>query len=320
MDHKNDLQLSRLRSSRSIIADGYRLYTNSFRKIFRLSWIAGLIYAVILSFQVSHSLEMIPYFMMAMQSMASGQGLSPELISQYQAQNSISMGLSLLLLISMALLVTLAYQAFRQHRQDGVYARPAHWYTLPDMNLFGRLILTYLFFVIISVICCIPIIAGVFLIKQGTIGPISGGIAITFFLLLLAVLLLPFIYSVQKYLIDAKPSFSRRVGHDYLVGWRYWGRIFAVALIVGIITTSVSFIIELPSPILSMAYLSSQRGVAIGDPTGMPEYMSWMKYVVFILAGFIQSFVILSSFFPIYYLYGSIEASEQDRKQPNQSL
>ena len=79
-----------------------------------------------------------------------------------------------------------------------------------------------------------------------------------------------------------------------------------------------SIVTTLPSLILLAANIQSLGGTIYGDPTGMPSYMIWMNMGVFTLAGFIQAYVNLSSLFPFYYLYGSIETQKKERKDYNE--
>ncbi len=315
MEQKNDLQLFRLRTSRSIIADGYRLYTNNFRKIFHLSWIAALAFAIVMSVMASLNIELLPLNLMS----KIGQG-NQTIPGQYETQAIMRYLFMVLSVLAYVLLATMGYQALGQHRQEGTITAPAKWYSLPDMKLYSRFFVAYLL-VTFSLIVCLSLPATVcVLLVFGKIGMITGMLAFFVSILLISAILLPLIYSFQKYLFDPHPSLLGIFGRDYLTGWHYWGRIFAVTLIVSIVTTLISILIELPAPILSMAYLVSQQGVVIGDPSGMPEYMGWMKYLVFALAGFVQSFVTLSAFFPLYYLYGSIVVNEEERKQQHKDL
>lgn len=96
---------------------------------------------------------------------------------------------------------------------------------------------------------------------------------------------------------------------------RYWGGAFITLLIVLIIALTFVLITELPAVILVIAGMVSQAGALQGDPTGMPDYILWTNLVVFTLAGFIQSYVLLSSLFPFYYLCNSAKQQEKERKQ-----
>jgi hypothetical protein len=215
--------------------------------------------------------------------------------------------------------MAMSYQIFRQHSQDNAIVNPARWYSLPNMKILGRVLSVFFVLIVLNVILFAPIVAVSMLMHTHKLGTVTGSLAIFVLTFLLFAIMLPFVYSIQRYLVSQESSLKQMLWRDYLVGWSYWGRIFAVTLIVSIITVSISIFIELPAPILGLAYMNSQQGVMMGDPSGMPEYMSILRMVVFTLAGFIQSFVFISSLFPFYYLYGSIEAKEQDRKQLNKT-
>ena len=58
-------------------------------------------------------------------------------------------------------------------------------------------------------------------------------------------------------------------------------------------------------------------GVMYGDPYNMPSYIGWLSALVFLLIGFIQAYIMLSFLFPLYYMYGSIEAHEQEKNKFN---
>ena len=74
----------------------------------------------------------------------------------------------------------------------------------------------------------------------------------------------------------------------------------------------------LPAQVLSLANLQAEVGVLNGDPLGMPGYMGWLTAVVFTIAGFFQAYIHLSMLFPTYYMYGSIETQEEERRNFNQ--
>ena len=45
--------------------------------------------------------------------------------------------------------------------------------------------------------------------------------------------------------------------------------------------------------------------------------IGWLSALVFLLIGFIQAYIMLSFLFPMYYMYGSIEAHEQEKNKFN---
>ena len=130
----------------------------------------------------------------------------------------------------------------------------------------------------------------------------------------IALLLVPFAFSYTKYLVDTESRLRLVFGSSYKQGLRHWGRIFIVMLVVGIVTYACILLTELPALILYLANTQSQIGRLQGDPVGMPDYMLWMNIVVFAIAGFIQAYIFLSTLYPAYYLYGSIETEEKERQ------
>jgi len=53
MEKTEELLLQKTRSIPAVIRDGYRLYTGNFKRLFRASWIAALIYALCFAMMMS---------------------------------------------------------------------------------------------------------------------------------------------------------------------------------------------------------------------------------------------------------------------------
>ena len=70
---------------------------------------------------------------------------------------------------------------------------------------------------------------------------------------------------------------------------------------------------EEESPAL-MASVLSLNGVAMGDPSGLPSSFPWLVYAVFAATYFVLTFVIVYVVFVCYYMYGTIEKREEERK------
>ena len=98
---------------------------------------------------------------------------------------------------------------------------------------------------------------------------------------------------------------------------RHWGFIFVVVLVAAIVEVLLMMLLSLPAIILSAANTQSIMGVAIGDPVGLPSYMPALAAGTFLIIGFLQAYVMLSVLFPIYYMYGSIDAQEQEKQDFN---
>ena len=130
----------------------------------------------------------------------------------------------------------------------------------------------------------------------------------------MAVVLL--LYIVGKRL--RKRGVMEQTGPLKLQSWlRHLGMILIVTIVCIFVISALTLFTSLPTFIMMAANWESQIGMLNGDPSGMPEYVRWMTIIVFLLAGFIQAYVMLSFLFPIYYMYGSIDAHESERKEFN---
>jgi hypothetical protein len=74
-------------------------------------------------------------------------------------------------------------------------------------------------------------------------------------------------------------------------------------------------ITTLPARILLTAHIKAQEGALNGDPMGIPDYMHSLTWIVFVIAAFIQAFVILLILHPFYYMCGAIEQQEVEKAQ-----
>ena len=100
-------------------------------------------------------------------------------------------------------------------------------------------------------------------------------------------------------------------------GMRRWGFIFLVVFMATLIGCVCYLFTSFPAIILSIAGNEANKGFLYGDPYGLPSYIGWLSALVFLLIGFIQAYVMLSFLFPVYYMYGSIEAHEQEKNKFN---
>lgn len=132
--------------------------------------------------------------------------------------------------------------------------------------------------------------------------------------LVLTLLLLPYIYVFTKYVADAKSTFKNLVVKGFRVGMRRWGYIFATTLLLILIVTLISVVVCLPMIVIVMASVLSLNGVAMGDPSGLPSSFPWLVYAVFAATYFVLTFVIVYVVFVCYYMYGTIETREEERK------
>ena len=287
MEKEKDDILLKVRSSRGCISAGYRLYTGHFKHIFRYSWLAALIFALFCS--VSGALMI----------------MMPRLIPITAA----------VLLIMECLFASYGYSVLKQHQTLGSILRPAKWFSI-DTHIFVRTIKCWLCVLVIYMIASVLIVGlGFVAFKYLALYTAIGCTALV--TLVILCLLLPLAYITMRYILNDGMGFWKQFKIGYGVGMRRWGFIFIVVLVACIVELLLMMLLSLPATILSMANTQSMFGVAMGDPYALPSYMPALAAGTFLIIGFLQAYVMLSVLFPIYYMYGSIDAQEQEKQDFN---
>lgn len=115
--------------------------------------------------------------------------------------------------------------------------------------------------------------------------------------------------SLKSYIQMFKTGF-RMIRH-FRLAFRHIGMLFAVLLMMAIVTFLFTLIGQLPAIVLSFANIQAHAGFAEGDPLGLPDNIGLINFSTFALTGFIQAYIHLSTLYPLYYAWGSIKAQKQ---------
>lgn len=322
MEKETELTLLHPRSMAAVISDGYRLYMSSFKKLFRSSWPVAIIYALAFALMMGHLVnDVVP-----MQTIMKAFGPQAVMADPAFAATSLrSVPTTLFFFLAALLLAAQAFHAFDEHRHTDAISRPQHWYGRLCLRSFVRLLPVVLWMALLAVIISVAFTAVVMgIMALGVIGNIWKSIASFCLLALLAIavmaLLVPLTYTAMRALLGTSVGGKEEKAmpwwppvKGYGRGLRHWGLLFATLFVVYIFTELLTLVCELPAVIIAVANTEAYAGLALGDPLGMPDYIKPMTYCVFMLAGFIQAYVHLSTLFPFYYAYGSIEQQEAER-------
>lgn len=309
-----DFSLFKLRSTGAIIRDGFQLYMNHFKSIFRSTWTMALIYALVTGGLMNFFASQLPtyYFtnIAASSQLPENSAADEMLLTQFIF---FSVAYTVYTMFCF-LLAAFGFSLMAEHRDTGNITPPLHWYGKCNKTIFIRTLATWFFMLCISLVATL----GNMLIEQLThyLSSIAHMSLVIGWNIVLACLLIPAMMWLFIYILDPQ----KRRFFDQPSTLRYWGSTFKVTLIVGIVVFLLISITELPAVILFLATIMSQTGMLQGDPAGMPDYMSWMNLLVFTLAGFIQAYMALASQFPFYYLFGSIETQERERKEAQKNI
>ena len=289
----------KIRSARRTIADGLHLYTGNFRRIFRATWAPALVCAVVSAL----------YYQMSAAAMSQLVQTAAATMQQIIMQSA----LSLLSAIVTLVLMSYVFRILATHRSEGAIPYPTRLVTRPDGPALVRSLLVAVVWVAVTMVVTVAVAV------PFTIGAMRQSltlIILAFVLMVVAmVFMLPLVYPTMRYLTTTDTRLFSSLGSGYGQGLRHWGYIFSVLFVMALLATIVLMVTTLPAIILLMAHMQSQAGALMGDPLGMPSYMSWLSLLVYTLAAFIQTYVILALFFPAYYMAGSIEQQELSKAQ-----
>ena len=112
-----------------------------------------------------------------------------------------------------------------------------------------------------------------------------------------------------------KRSFLEKTEKASAAGWmRHLGMVLLVGIVCLFIVAILTLFTSLPSIIMMAANWESQMGVMNGDPLGMPSYVMWLSIGAFLLTGFLQAYIWLTTICPMYLAKTSIVLQEQERK------
>lgn len=301
-----DFSLFRLRSTGAIISDGYQLYMDNFRKIFRTTWLMAVVYAMAIGMCSTLWLDFLAEMTL--------------LVTQHAPMESItdSAAAYMLLLASGIVVNTLAtllltafgFSILRQHQEENSISTPTRWFGQCNVKTVGRT-LTAGLIIVIAMLFMYAVIYTTGILLKGHLSRTALGLLIVGETGGFA-LLLPLLYLTMTQYIMMKGNWHQAL--------RYWGSAIIISMVVCIVFGLLSIVTELPAAVLLFANITSMSGTLLGDPSGMPDYMSWLNIIVFTLAGFMQAYIYLSTLFPFYYLYGSVETQEKERDEMNKKL
>lgn len=144
---------------------------------------------------------------------------------------------------------------------------------------------------------------------------LTVGLALDAAYLVIGLLTLPYIYVFTKYMVEPDTKLRRLLTKGYKTGLRHWGFTVTTLLLATLCTTVCAVIIAFPAVIIMSAKAASISGVnTYGDPSGLPSCFGAMQFGVFAVGTFVWTYVSVFSLFVCYYMYGSIETREKEKK------
>ncbi|SHK62437.1 hypothetical protein [Xylanibacter ruminicola] len=98
---------------------------------------------------------------------------------------------------------------------------------------------------------------------------------------------------------------------------RHLGKVFIVTIVCITLVAILTLMTSLPTMILMAANWQSKIGMLNGDPAGMPSSVRWLSLGVFLVAGFIQAYVWLTTILPFYLMKGTMGIQDKEKEEFN---
>jgi len=133
------------------------------------------------------------------------------------------------------------------------------------------------------------------------------------------VLAVPLAYANAKYVVEQGKSVWSIVGTYYKRGWRSWGFLFVVGILLSIILMLTSAIMGFPYIITQLAAHADMKGIMAGDASGLPSYFGWLTFFVHSAVSFVSLYVEVWVLFVACYAYGRIETRLREQQEMEQA-
>ena len=101
----------------------------------------------------------------------------------------------------------------------------------------------------------------------------------------------------------------------YKVGWKKWGKLFALSLLVSIIVGIISLLLVSPAIVITLLQRNASLSLLEGDAVNLPSLFPLWAVLILIISAFLLTIVTWIQHLPLAYLYASVkEDMEQEEK------
>ena len=313
------------RSYRSVLSTGLRLYTENFRRLFKASWLWVLIHAIAEGcLGTLVGIKMPEITVGIIQQIVAYQGFSPDAALQYTVTAAEILGLILLTFVTMGMASGTFVNKLKEHKDTGTITMPTHWLSA-SLRLTGRTLKGMLFtllLILVPFLLFAAAMAGAEMASSQFIlrHTVTLATMLTVYTIIVLCFALPLMFVFMKYVLEAPCGYWQTLAKHYGRGLRHWGALFNVFFLSSLLVAIASFIVGLPAMILNFANQQAHLGQLMGDPLGMPSYIAPLTFGTAMLCNFLGFYIIQTTLIHNYYIYGSIEAKEQEREQQKANI
>ena len=298
-------KLFKVRSYASCLQKGSALYAKNFKLIFKWQWIPALIFAFVTAVFVTMNGDI--------QQLGSSNGSIGDIVALLPQLIIVIV----LLLVAEALVYGFMFTLFRKYATLGYLPATTHKSLKKELkhNVWRVIKLTlWLILYIVVVTVAVTLIFSIPVALTHKPGIISTMLLVVLGIAFYLFFLVSLFYIGFKYLME-DGHFVTTFNKTYATTIRHWGKIFVLLLLACIITMICSLIGSLPMAIVSIAKVMSNKAILDGDPSGLPSSFGAITFVISIICSFISVFIGMYLYFPVLFLYGSIEQEEKERNE-----
>ncbi len=318
---QND-ELMKPRSYRAVVSAGFRFYTAHFRTLLKSSWLAAVVYSLMVGIAGLVAAVQLPKVVVQLASAVQRGSDGVALLASQKScllTGLLLLALTVVCLLLLAVAVGCVMARLKEHRNSHAVLCPVRWWK-PDFRLVWRTVKGTFFAFLLTGFPLVLLASGIMV--YAWMSPTSFAAhssmvctAAVVLSLLVVVAGIPVVPITTDYILGDNGSFRKALCADYKGGFRFMGGLFAIGVVDVILVAAVDLIICLPAKILLMANLSAQSGLLFGDPLGMPSFIPVLTVVTFMVCGFFQFYATLPALLHAYYAHGTILAREQERQK-----
>lgn len=162
-------------------------------------------------------------------------------------------------------------------------------------------------FVFVAALCVAPL----FIKTEGTALMVTKvGVSMAMYIVLL-VCVLPLQISICSIFLR-KGKMWENAWYGYKMGFKVWGKLFCLFLLIGILVMSVMYVLSMPATIMVNAYYAATFSQMSGDAIHLPAGFQFWYFVVLLLTSYLYTFTFWVRSVPYAYMYAAVKSDEKE--------
>lgn len=133
--------------------------------------------------------------------------------------------------------------------------------------------------------------------------------------LVIAVLLITPLYMAMTTMMIRNNNLYKDFKDGYMLGWKKWGRIFALDVFINLIVAVMAVFLLSPAYVTSLMMHSATLSRMQGDAVNIPSYFTAITVCVLALSSVIFSIIVITRFLPHAYFYANVMAEDNDNNE-----